>query len=291
MERDSRGAFIDGGKPHLNPYAANFSPKHKSVDSWIDDLTIETLNIVPMNETTNIQMQMLIQQRLPTQTLPIFDGNADKWVHFVSNFFDMVHKQPYLDCFQKRTYLVQHLTGEPLKAIEGYPNDAYGYISSLQRLKYMFGNPSQVAQATIRRVTIGPHIPDGDIKALTEYYYTLSSCLNTLRKMDYTADIHSTSVLRQALRRLPDRYLQKWAEYSFKLRRTTEPNLNHLEQWLQDRVMAARDPYLPFQKPPKTKYNNRLGTKECDKSEEQKGKGKDKTNCVCCGDDSSYLPL
>ena len=28
------------------------------------------------------------------------------------------------------------------------------------------------------------------------------------------------------------------------MRRTEEPNLCHLEKWLQDRVMAARDPYL-----------------------------------------------
>ena len=40
-------------------------------------------------------------------------------------------------------------------------------------------------------------------------------------------------------------YLQrKWSEYSLILRRTQEPNLYHLEKWLQDRVMAARDQYL-----------------------------------------------
>ena len=89
-------------------------------------------------------MQMLIQQRLPRQSIPTFDGSAEKWIEFVSKFYDMVHKQPFLDVFQKRTYLIQHLKGEPLKAIEGFDNDAQGYVLSLKRLKYMFGNHTLV---------------------------------------------------------------------------------------------------------------------------------------------------
>ena len=124
----------------------------KSVDAWIDELDHNTLNIAP-GEVHDVQMQMLIQQRLPPQKLPVFDGMPDKWVIFISTFYDMVHKQPYLDVFQKHTYLSQHLTGEPKRAIDGFSNDADGYIAALKRLKYMFGNPSLVAQATIRKVT------------------------------------------------------------------------------------------------------------------------------------------
>ena len=127
----------------------------------------------------------------------------------------MVHKQPFLDVFQKRTYLIQHLKGEPLKAIEGFDNDAQGYVLSLKRLKYMFGNRTLVAQATIRKLVTGKQIAEGDTKGLTNYYYSLSTCLNTLSKMHYDADIHSTDVLRQALARLPNWLLRKWSEYSF----------------------------------------------------------------------------
>ena len=243
MEKDVKG---NEQRNTSNTSKRNFKyNQQRSVNSWIDELSCETLNIMPDHRIHDVQMQMLIQQRLPVQKLVTFDGSADKWVLFISNFYDMVHKQPYLDVFQKHTYLIQHLTGEPRKATDGFPNSADGYIATLKRLKYMFGNQSLVAQATIQKGTSGGQISDYDNKALTEFYYSVSACLNTLIKMNYTADIYSTDVLRQTLRRLPPNLLRKWSEYSYVLRKTQEPTLIHLENWLQARVMAAKDPYLP----------------------------------------------
>jgi len=152
----------------------------------------------------------------------------------------MAHKQPYLDSFQKRSYLLQNLKGEPLKAVKGYDNSCEGYILSLKRLKYMFGNRSLVAQATIRKLTSEKQIADHNTKGLANFYYVVSHCANTLKKMCYDADIYSTDVLR-----LSTALLRKWSEYSFKLRKVEEPSLFHLERWLQDRIMAMKDPLSP----------------------------------------------
>ena len=97
------------------------------------------------------------------------------------------------------------------------------------------------SQATI---TTGRQLPDSDPKALTDYY-SLTSCINTLRKMNYESNIYSSHVLRQTLARLSDKLLMRWSEYSLRIRRKEEPNLIHLEEWLQNRVMASKYPYLP----------------------------------------------
>ena len=60
--------------------------KHKAIDSWIDELDHSTVNIIPNERIHDVQMMMLIQQRLPPQKLPIFDGSAEKWVMFISSF-------------------------------------------------------------------------------------------------------------------------------------------------------------------------------------------------------------
>lgn len=222
--------------------------KHKedSIDSWIDHLDpLNEEEILENTKTVNITMQMLIQQRLPRLTIPNFDGTPELWVDFISKFYDMVHKQPFLDPFQKHAHLIQNLHGEPLKAVSGFDSNYEGYVQSLQRLKYMFGNRSLVAQATIRKLVAGKQLENDDIKGLNDYYYTLSHCMNTLKKMKYYADMYSSDVLRQALKRLPPYLLRKWGEYCLVLRRREEPSLQHLEIWLQDRVMAARDPNLP----------------------------------------------
>ena len=51
--------------------------------------------------------------------------------------------------------------------------------------------------------------------------------------------------MQQTLARLSDKLLMRWSEYSLRMRKKEEPNLIHLEEWLQDRVMASRDSYLP----------------------------------------------
>ena len=91
--------------------------------------------------------------------------------------------------------------------------------------------------------------------------------------MNYIADIYSTDVLCQTLRMLPNYLIRKWSEYSFHLRKREEPNLIHLENWLQARVMAAKDPYLPNGRDKRTGNGPRIQrTKMDDKS----------ASCPCC---------
>lgn len=251
------------------------SQGHKSLDQWIDELDPNKLIIPDTTTSKNVQMELLIQQRLPRQELPTFSGEADKWVEFVSKFYDIVHKQPYLDSFQKRTYLMQHLKGEALRALDGFANDDQGYVNSLKKLKYMFGNRVYVAQSVIRRITKCKQVSDSDPKALASLYYEISSCLNTLIKMNYIGDIYSTDLLRQTLSKLPNYLQRKWSEYSFILRRTEEPNLYHLERWLQDRVMASRDPYL---------FNDKL-CKVSNMHNQVPNVEKPKRQCVLCNKD------
>ena len=123
----------------------------ESIDSWIDRLDPLNEEEIPGNtETVNITMQMLIQQRLPRLTIPKFDGTPELWVDFISKFYDMVHKQPFLNPFQKHAHLIQNLLGEPLNAVSGFNSNYEGYVQSLQRLKYMFGNRSLVAEHSLR---------------------------------------------------------------------------------------------------------------------------------------------
>ena len=163
---------------------------------------------------------------------------------------------------------MQQLKGEALKSVGGYASDGSGYIASLKRLKYMFGNHARVAEATIKLITNGKQLPDSDPQAIADFYYLVSSCINTLRKMNYHSDIYSTHVLRGVISRLPTWMQRKWSEYSFRLRQTEESSLSNFEQWLQDRVMASKDPYLPQTKGKglranMTRANNKPKLKTC----------------------------
>ena len=69
-------------------------------------------------------------------------------------------------------------------------------------------------------------IANRDQNALTEFYYTLSDCLVTLRKQNYASDLYSADILRQS------------CDHCLTLKRTCKPNLTHLGAWLQERILT-----------------------------------------------------
>ena len=112
----------------------------------------------------------------------------------------------------------------------------------LKRLKYLFGQRSKIAQATLLTVTQGAAVPNDDNDGLLHFYYTVSDCLVGLRMLNYEADLYSSDTLRRAVQRLPSKLITKWAERSMSIReRGEEPNLLHFEAWLQRCAMVTKE--------------------------------------------------
>ena len=151
-------------------------------------------------------MPWLLQRNLPHIQIPLFNVSPYTWVEFVTKFKDIVHDQSYLNKSQKLHYLQQHVTGETRRAIHGLSTDKRGYVLSLKRLKYTFGQRSRIAQAHLSKITRVKEIIKDDDKGLLEFYYTISDCLITLHQLNYKSDTNSTDVLRQAIRRLPSKF-------------------------------------------------------------------------------------
>ena len=220
------------------------------VDSWIDELdATKPPPVTNDNKMEDSLATWFVQQGLPRIRIPWFDGSPAHYVEFITSFRDLVHDQGYLSTLQKCTYLHQAVRGEVKRSIQGYRNDFEGYVMGLKRIKYMFGQRSRIAEAVITKVVGYKPINNKDQAGLTEFYYTLSDCLVTLRKLNYASDLYSTDILRQACKKLPQYLLHKWADHCLTLRRTCEPNLTHLEAWLQERILASKDSYLPKRTP------------------------------------------
>ena len=94
-------------------------------------------------------------------------------------------------------------------------------------------------------MTRGKQIGNDDNKTSMEYYYTISDCIVALGQLNYTSDLFSYDILRHMIHRLPPKFHGKWAEFRFTLGRTKEPTLVEFENWLQDRILAFKEAYLP----------------------------------------------
>ena len=246
LEPHKQHCSNDKTTSHVSP----ITMQNHAIDSWIDTLDpyydpYTTLN-AHGSLTQNSALQWLTNQHLPKLEVKCFAGNSECWVEFVISFKEVIHQQEHLTGAQRMSYLLQYVSGEAERCIQVYSKDWYGYTMAWKRLKYMFGQRASVARAVISKVTNGKQVSDDDMCGLVDFYYAIGDCLVTLTRLDYTSDLNSTNILCQAISRLPNRLQGKWAERSFTIRAHAEPTLRHLEAWLRDRIMAARDPYLPI---------------------------------------------
>ena len=282
---------------HINSYYHKEDPikyeiesvRNKSIDSWIDELNPYETELIDKNTTNqDITMAWLLQQNLPRIEIPIFNGSPLKWVEFVIKFKEIVHNHVYLSNTQKLHYLQQHVSGIAKRAILGFANDERGYVLSLKRLKYSFGQKSRIVEAHLTKVTKGKQIANDDDKGLLEFYYSLSDCLITLRQLDYESDIYSVDTLRQVIRRLPNKFYVRWGEHCLNLRRVREPTLVDMEAWLHDRIEASTDPYLPPKLDKSNLHHPRQGYKGKHSTGihatgiNQKGDKSLENNCILC---------
>ena len=76
---------------------------------------------------------------------------------------------------------------------------------SLKKLKFLFGQRAAIARCVLLKVTRGKNVQDNDANALTDFYYSVSDCITTLGKLNYSSDLYSTDTLLQAVKRLPQR--------------------------------------------------------------------------------------
>ena len=230
-------------------------PLANDVDAWIDELDINRVDTpfgIARGITQDVTMAWLVQQTLPRIQIPEFDGSPLLWVEFVTKFRDMVHNPVYLNDCQRKNYLLQSLRREAKRAVRGFSNDGKGYVLSLKRLKFLFGQKSKIAEAALTKVTQGKILDSDDHAGLSEFYYTISDCLVMLDELRYDSDLFSSDTLRQAAKRLPLKLHNKWAEHCLAIRRRNEdPNLIHLGDWLQARVLAQKE--LPEQNRSKKK--------------------------------------
>ena len=229
-------------------------------------------------------MAWLVQQQLPRLQVPDFDGSPLHWVDFITKFKDMIHDPAYMTDIQRKTHLLKHVKGKAKRAIKGYAKDSRGYVLTLKRLKYMFGQKSAIAKATLTNVTEGKVLEPDDVAGLEELYYSISDCLVTLKQLNYASDIFSSDTLRLAAKRLPVRLHSKWAEHCLSIRgRNLEPSLIDLEAWLQLRVLAQKD--LPeISRSKRQQQTNRSKDKNQDNAFSAiTTTSSDKVGCLKCG--------
>lgn len=91
--------------------------------------------------------------KLPTITLPQFDGDLNEWLTFHDSFSSLIHSSADIPCIQKFQYLRSALKGDALKLIESLTISAANYSVAWQSLLNRYSNKYLLKKKHLQAIT------------------------------------------------------------------------------------------------------------------------------------------
>ncbi|XP_032229429.1 uncharacterized protein LOC116612993 [Nematostella vectensis] len=178
---------------------------------------------------------------IPTVALTKFDRNPLDYADFVDKF--KIHDKNYLSNNIRMIQLKMHLAGEAERCIAGLGSNGVMYATALKTLKDQFGQASVIARALVNTITKGDRIGKNDRIKLLEFSIDVVSCLATMKRIGYFADINANENLRCIAMRLPDHLIERCRSVSSYLReKNVTPSIQHISDFIRKRVKAEFDP-------------------------------------------------
>ena len=201
------------GSPDTSPVTQSPAP---AIDEWIDRLDPLSETVVPPPTSSASQHERALrtahERNEPRVELVTFNGSPMQWSRFVEWFYEQVHRQPFSSDTDADGLTTVALYWNSHKITEGLGSDGRAYAPAHQYFKLRFGHKSLVAQAYLDRVSKGTIVPERERNALETFYISIRECLFTLIRIAYNSDLNSLDSVRQAIRHLPPRLRERWAE-------------------------------------------------------------------------------
>ena len=148
-------------------------------------------------------------ERIPRDQVSISRDPLD-YADFIDRFSINIHDKLHLNDDMGMIQLKMHVSGDAERAISGLGSKGIMYATALRTIKEQFGQPSVIARALVNNLTKREKIGRSDRKKLRELPIDLMTCMATLKRIRYTADINANENLRKIVMRLPDHMIEKW---------------------------------------------------------------------------------
>ena len=218
-------------------------------DSWIDELKeFEETKITSTVDGSQMSvadalLKLEASRDIPNITLTKFSGDPLDYADFIDRFKIHIHDKPHLTDDMRMIQLKMHVSGDADRAISGLGSKGIMYVTALRTIKEQFGQPSVIARALVNNLTKGEKIGRSDRRKLREFSIDLMTCLATLKRIGYTADVNANENLRKIVMRLPDHMIEKWRVFVADIREKDQtPTVNHISEFVRKRVKAEFDP-------------------------------------------------
>ena len=226
-----------------HPIAAQPSALTGSGPTWILTQPVQTVpsySAQPIgNQTTKELANLLTVSRkdpLPEWKLSNFDGNPLDWNEWFGQFRSAVDASPLSDDV-KMTYLKTLVSGKAKNAIEGFAYCGAMYKDALRALERKFGQPQTVVSAHLDKLSAYPPVKMHSSENVIQYASLVASLVAVFQSLGYNADLNSSSLLNQAVSKLPPNLKESWSFQTVK-RNLLRPTLLDFNSWIQEKAEA-----------------------------------------------------
>ncbi|XP_058817818.1 uncharacterized protein LOC131681124 [Topomyia yanbarensis] len=155
----------------------------------------------------------MVGVKLPTISLPEFDGDLNEWLTFHDSFISLIHSSAEIPCIQKFQYLRSSLKGDALKLIESLTITVNNYAVAWEALLARYSNKYLLKKKHLQSLMVHSKLTGKSPLALRTMVEDFQRHVKTLTQLGEPTQ-HWSSLLVQLLSsRLDDRTLKNWEEY------------------------------------------------------------------------------
>ncbi|XP_065073050.1 uncharacterized protein LOC135697364 [Ochlerotatus camptorhynchus] len=172
----------------------------------------------------------LTNVKLPTITLPEFDGDFNNWLTFLDTFLSMIHSSTEISFVQKFHYLRAPLKGEAANLIQSIAITANNYTVAWDTLVKRYSNKALLRKKHIRALL---KYVNQSVEALHKVVDEFQRHTKILEQLG-EPDEHFSSILMELLEdKLDDASLTVWEE---SIATDNEPTFTKMIEFLQRRA-------------------------------------------------------
>lgn len=176
--------------------------------------------------------------KLPTITLPTFDGNFDNWIEFRDTFLSIIHNSNQLDGIQKFHYLRSSLIGNALQVIKSIDFSSENYIVAWDLLMNRFNNSDLLVHNHLKSLHSLPHASKDSPMQIRKLIDTVTKNLRALKSLGEPTEAWDTIIIFKIISKLDTSIGQDWQQYKSTLISTAKKliTLDVLLQFLKDKA-------------------------------------------------------
>ncbi|XP_039450376.1 uncharacterized protein LOC120429231 [Culex pipiens pallens] len=157
-------------------------------------------------------LSSLSNVKLPTITLPEFDGDYSKWLTFHDTFLSLIHSSSEISCVQKFHYLRSSLFGEAAGKVANLEISAQGYAIAWETLTKYYNDKNLLRKKHIRTLLKYPKIPNDSVEALHRIVDDFQCHTQTLKQLGEPIEQMSSILIELLEDKLDDASLSAWEE-------------------------------------------------------------------------------